>query len=124
MIPPIFSACNIPAVKALLKTGTGPLRIWNFGSAPPTPERPYMVWRVVGGSPFNVLDCPPNADQLLTEVSIYANTVSDCMSVAATVRDAIEATHAKVTSWEGTTKDNADTGLFMIRFETLWNVRR
>lgn len=123
MIPPIFSICNTPAVRALLKTGSGPLRIWGFNSARTTPDIPYVVWQVVGGSPFNTLSCPPNADQLLTEVSIYANTVADCLSVADTIRQAIEASNTHIESFTGTVKD-PDTNLFLIRFECLFRVDR
>lgn len=73
MLPPIFQTLDVPAVRALLKTGAGPLRIYSFGLAPQFPVLPYVVWQLVGGGPEVNLSQRPDNDRPTTQIDIYAS---------------------------------------------------
>lgn len=122
MIPPIFAAVNVTAVKALLKAGNGPLRFWAFGSAPTTPVRPYAVWQVISGQPDNYLDKRPGIDYVRVQVDCYADSISDALSVAATVIAAVE-TKCNVLGFNPNIKDD-DTSLYRASFDCGWWVHR
>lgn len=122
MIPPIFAAVNVPAVKALLKTGNGPLRFWAFGMAPVTPERPYAVWQTVSGSPSNYLGNRPDRDYIRVQVDCYANTMNEARSIADTIILAIE-THCNVLGFNPDMQES-QTDLYRVSFDCGWWVER
>lgn len=121
MYPPIFEAVNVPAVRALLKTGNGPLRFYLFGMAPQGVDYPYAVWRQVGGSPENYLADRPDIDSFTTQVDVYANPAQGparARAVAVALRDAIEG-HAHITFWRGDSRD-FETMNYVFTFEADW----
>lgn len=125
MFPPIFSTCNVAGVQALLKTGSGPLRLYAFGSAPQDVAKPYAVWRQVFGSPENYLGDTPDMDSFGVQIDVYAlpsqgGTVA--RDVAKALRDAIEP-HAYITAWRGESRD-PETQNFVYSFDTEWLVDR
>lgn len=105
MFPPIFPlvAASPPAV-ALLKTGTGPIRFYQFGLAPQNVPKPYAVWQRVFGSPENYLNSVPDQDSFTVQVDVYAGSADSARTVAAALRDAIEPA-AHITQWLGETVD-------------------
>lgn len=119
MYPPIFPVVNASsAVKALLKTGTGPVRFYQFGQAPQDGPYPYGVWQRVGGSPENYVDQVPDIDSFSVQVDVYAKSADQARSVAAALRDAIEPA-AHITSWLGESID-PDTQNHRFTFLTDW----
>lgn len=127
MTPPIFDVVNVPAVQALLKTGTGPLRFYAWGNAPQTVTYPYAVWRYVTGLPENYLGNLPDIDSQTLQIDVYAADVTGQRSakareVAEALRDAIEP-HAYVTSWRGESRDD-ETRSFIFSFDVdFWTPR-
>lgn len=105
MYPPIFPAvaASGPAV-ALLKSGTGPIRFYQFGMAPQNVAKPYAVWQRIFGSPENYLGDTPDIDSLTIQVDVYASSADSARTVAAALRDAIEPV-AHITSWLGESVD-------------------
>lgn len=125
MTPPIFDAVNVPAVRALLKTGTGPLRFYMFGIAQQKVIYPYAVWRLVSGLPENYLADRPDIDSLSAQVDVYADAQQGptvTRAIAAALRDAIEG-HAYITAWRGESVD-PDTQSWNTSFDTEWFVPR
>lgn len=123
MYPPIFEAVNVPSVRALLKTGTGPLRFYLFGMAPQGVAYPYAVWRQVYGAPENYLGDRPDIDGFTTQIDVYAADVpgqrsESARAVAKALRDAIEG-HAHITAWRGDSRD-PDTKSYVFTFEADW----
>lgn len=107
MYPPIFAACNVPAVQALLRATGGPLRFWMFGQAPQKTVYPYAVWRWTFGSPENYLSGRPDTDAITITIDVYASPdqgPSVARSVADALRDAVEG-HAHITAWRGESRD-------------------
>ena len=94
MTPPIFQTVNVPAVQALLKTGTGPLRFYAWGMAPQDVALPYAVWQLVGGTPENYLADRPDMDGSVVQIDVYASALSagaaQARAVAIALRDEIE----------------------------------
>lgn len=90
MTPPIFQAVNVPAVQALLKTGTGPLRFYAWGMAPQNVALPYAVWQLVGGMPENYLADRPDMDGSAVQVDVYAASAASARAVATALRNEIE----------------------------------
>ncbi|HEY8355167.1 MAG TPA: DUF3168 domain-containing protein [Methylophilaceae bacterium] len=125
MFPPIFQAVNVPAVHALLKSGSGPLRFFLFGQAPQGVQYPYAVWRQSGGSPENYLAGRPDADSFTTQIDVYASQeqgAATARAVAIALRDAIEG-HAHITSWIGDGQD-PETKSYSFTFIADWLTSR
>lgn len=122
MYPPIYEAVNIPAVRAVLKTGTGPLRLYLFGKADQNTPKPYAVWQTAYGSPENYLNQVPDVDSFGVQVDVYADNAASARTVAQALRDAIEP-HAHITSWRGDSID-PDTKNFRFGFDCDWIVNR
>lgn len=123
MYPPIFPVVAASAAcVALLKTGTGPLRFWQFGLAPEARPKPYAVWQRVFGAPENYLGQVPDIDALTVQVDVYAGSADSARTVAAALRDAIEQA-AYITSWLGESID-PDTKNNRFSFQTDWLVPR
>ncbi|AOV01677.1 DUF3168 domain-containing protein, partial [Delftia tsuruhatensis] len=125
MTPPIFSAVNVPAVQALLKSGSGPLRFYLFGMAPQDVAYPYAVWRQVSGTPENYISDRPDIDSFTLQVEVYANPSQGSAvtrAIASALATAIEG-HAHVTAWLGESRD-PDTKNYVSRFQLDWWVNR
>ena len=99
--PPVAAS---PACVALLKTGTGPIRFWQFGLAPEARPKPYAVWQRSGGFPENYLGDVPGIDSFSVQVDVYAGSADSARAVALTLRDAIEPV-AHITAWLGESVD-------------------
>lgn len=109
MTPPIFAAVDVPAVQALLKSGSGPLRFYAFGEAPQGVSYPYAVWRYAAGLPENYLGDRPDIDSQTLQVDVYSADVPGqrgemSRRIAEALRDAIEPV-AHITSWRGESRD-------------------
>lgn len=118
---PFFNVCKAdPTVQALLG-GTVP-RIFPFGSAPQDVVKPYVVYQWVGGEPYNMLNCRPDADQVSLQVDAYGTTQQSTTAVAKAIRHAIEL-NAYVTSYRGDLRDD-ETKLYRTSFDVDWIVDR
>jgi hypothetical protein len=127
MLPPIFPTVNVPAVQALLKTGSGPLRFYAFGMAPDDVQKPYAVWRQVFGQPENYLAQRPDMDAFTTQIDVYAADVPGqrapmARAIADAISYAIEGA-AYVTSWIGDSRDPV-TKNYVVTFQADWLVPR
>jgi len=88
MAAPIFKVCAAtPAVTKLI--GTAPTRLYPHGEAPQGVVKPYVVWQVIGGSPFNYLNGAPDTDRYNLQIDVYADTASAADAVFMAVRNAI-----------------------------------
>ena len=116
IFPPIFSAANVTAVRALLGV---PVRFWMFSRAPqpgaPNYAKPYAVWQTITGSPENYINQLPDTDSFTAQVDVYGDTGDSVTNVATALRDALEPV-AYVTAWRGETKD-PNTNLFRFSFD-------
>lgn len=125
MYAPVFATVDVPAVQALLKTGTGPLRFYLFGKAPQNSPLPYAVWQTAYGTPENYLDRVPDVDSLGLQIDVYASPsqgASVARNVAQALRDAIEP-YAHITSWRGDSID-PQTLNYRFSFDVDWWVNR
>lgn len=123
MYPPIYPAVAASsACVALLKTGTGPIRFYQFGQAPQNVQKPYAVWQRVFGSPENFLGDRPDNDEFSLQVDVYGSSADSVRTVAAALRDAIEPV-AYITSWLGESID-PDTQNNRFTFQTDFLVPR
>jgi hypothetical protein len=118
--PPIYPAvASSPACVALLKSGTGPIRFYQFGINEEQPQTyPYAVWQRVGGLPENYLGQTPDIDSFTVQVDVYAKSADQARTVATALRDAIEPV-AHVTGWFGESRD-PDTKNYRFTFQTDW----
>ena len=123
MFPPVFAiAVADSSVTALL--GANPTRFFLFGEAVQNTQKPYAVWQVVSGEPYNTLSCPPDVDRVTVQIDAYGNTVSSVRSVAAALRGAFEASGGcYVVSLNGEQKES-DTNLFRSSFDLEFHVKR
>lgn len=127
MNPPIFATVNIPAVRALLKTGTGPLRFYAWGMGPQPPAYPYAVWRFAAGAPENYLGDVPDIDDMSLQVNVYAaetdtQGAAKCRQIAEALRDAVEQV-AHITAWRGESRD-PETRSYVYSFDVdFWTPR-
>jgi hypothetical protein len=124
MYPPVFRiATSSTAVTNLL--GAPPnARIFSFGEANQSTQKPYMVWQLVSGHPENYLGCKPDLDYMTTQIDVYASSVSSARNVAQALRDAFEDSgECYIVAWRGEMKE-ANTNLYRISFDVDWIVER
>lgn len=118
---PFYTVCKADAaVLALL--GSPEPRIYPFGQAPQTVAKPYVVYQWVGGAPFNMLNCRPDADSSDLQIDIYGLTSQSSTDVAKAIRYAVEL-DCNITSYRGTTRED-DTKLYRTSFDVTWLVNR
>lgn len=121
MFPPIFArAVASGAVTTML--GTNPTRLYLFGEAPQNVAKPYAVWQLISGSPYNQLKGVPQADRYTTQIDVYAATATSARAVAQALRDALEPS-AYVVSWRGESRDQA-TSTYRYSFDVEFHVER
>lgn len=121
MDTPFFQVCKAdPTVQALL--GGALPRIYPFGEAPEQVVKPYAVYQWIGGSPFNMLNCRPDADQASLQVDVYALTVKSSTDCAEAIRYAIE-TQSYIVGYRGTDREE-ETKLYRTSFDVDWLVNR
>ena len=118
---PFYVTCKAdPTVLALL--GAPEPRIYPFGTSPQDGTKPYAVYQDVGGAPFNMLNCRPDADQLTLQVDVYATTAAKSTEVAKAIRYAVEL-QSYITLYVGGMRDE-ETKLYRTSFRLDWLVNR
>lgn len=121
MDTPFYKVCKAdPAVLALL--GSPEPRIFPFGQAPQDVAKPYVVYQWVGGSPFNMLNCRPDADRASLQVDVYGLTTQSTNAVFKAIRYAVEL-QSYVTNYNGDFREE-DTKLYRSSFDLDWLVNR
>ena len=121
MDTPFYTVCKAdPTVQALLG-GTSP-RIFPFGQAPQDVAKPYVVYQWIGGAPFNMLNCRPDADRAELQVDVYGLTQKSSTDCAKAIRYAIEL-DSNLGSYRGTDREE-DTKLWRTGFDVTWLVNR
>lgn len=120
MFPPVYPAVAAsPACVALLKSGTGPVRFYQFGFNEDQPQTfPYAVWQRTGGAPENYLGQTPGIDSFSVQIDVYAKSADQARTVAAALRDALEPV-AHITTWLGESRD-PDTKNYRFTFLMDW----
>jgi hypothetical protein len=118
---PFFTVCKAdPTVQALLG-GVLP-RIYPFGQAPQDVVKPYVVYQWIGGEPFNMLNCRPDADRSSLQVDVYGLTTQSTTTVAKAIRNAIEL-DSYIVGYRGDMRDE-ETKLYRTSFDVDWLVMR
>ena len=121
MDTPFFKVCKAdPTVQALL--GGALPRIYPFGQAPQEIAKPYVVYQWIGGSPFNMINCRPDADRASLQVDVYGLTTQSTTTVAKAIRNAIEL-DSYITGYRGDMRDD-ETKLYRTSFDVDWLVNR
>ncbi len=121
MDTPFFQICKVdPTVQALL--GGELPRIYPFGQAPEGVAKPYVVYQWIGGDPFNMLNCRPDADRATIQVDVYGLTTQSTTAVAKAIRYAVELS-AYITGYRGDLRDD-ETKLYRTSFDVDWLVNR
>ena len=121
MDTPFFQVCKADTTVRSLLGGALP-RIYPFGEAPQSVVKPYAVYQWIGGSPYNMLNCRPDADQASLQVDVYAATAASSVEVAKAIRYAIEL-DSYLTGYRGTDREEA-TKLYRTSFDVDWIVKR
>jgi hypothetical protein len=123
VFPPIYpQIAASPACVALLKSGAGELRFYQFGRAPQNVQKPYAVWQRVFGQPYNHMNERPTTDGFTVQIDVYSGSADSARTVAAAVRDAIEGV-SYITNWLGESVD-PDTGNYRFSLQSDWLVNR
>lgn len=125
MYPPIYpTIAASSSVVALLKTGNGPIRFFQFGQAPQDGPYPYAVWQRVFGAPNNFLGDVPDSDNYTLQVDVYGKSAESVRNVAQALRDALETPLTSyITNWLGESRD-PDTQNYRFSFQNEWLLAR
>jgi hypothetical protein len=123
MFVPIFPYIEASSsCVALLKSGSGPVRFWQFGLAPDNRPYPYAVWRRTGGVPENYLGTLPDVDSFTIQIDVFGASANSVRNVAVAIRDAIESV-SYITSWLDESID-PDTKAYRFSMQNDWIVER
>lgn len=118
---PFYAVCKADTAVQALLGGTSP-RIYPFGQSPQDGLKPYVVYQWIGGDPFNMLNCRPDADRASLQVDVYGLTTQSTTAVAKAIRYAIEL-DSYVTGYRGDMRDE-ETKLYRTSFDIDWLVER
>lgn len=121
MDTPFFQVCKADATVQALLGGALP-RIYPFGQAPQEVAKPYVVYQWIGGAPFNMINCRPDADRASLQVDVYGLTTQSTTTVAKAIRNAIEL-DSYITGYRGDMRDE-ETKLYRTSFDVDWLVNR
>lgn len=121
MDTPFYDICKADTTVQALLGGAKP-RVYDFGEAPQTVAKPYVVYQWIGGSPYNMLNCRPDADHASLQVDVYALSGSDSTKVAKAIRYAIEL-NSYITGYRATERE-PETKLYRTSFDVDWIVKR
>lgn len=121
MYPPIFATATA-SLDVTQKLGSNPTRFYLFGQAAQNTAKPYGVWQLISGSPYNQLKGVPGMDRYTVQVDVYATTVTAAREAAEALRDAFEPV-AYVVGWRGESRDTA-TQHYRVGFDIDWHVPR
>lgn len=121
MDTPFYNTCKAdPAVLAIF--GSPLPRIYDFGTAPQDVVKPYAVYQWIGGTPFNMLNCRPDADQARLQIDVYGLTQKSSTEGARAIRYAVELS-CYVTGYRGNIRED-ETKLYRTSFDLDWLVNR
>lgn len=127
MTAPIFKLLNASdELKPYIETKRPKviLRAYEFGLAPDSPIKPYLVWQDITGTPQNHIDCPANTDHITIQVDIYADKPDDLLAIKNAARLALEIDNScTVTDLRGNSRES-DTKLYRTGFDSNWFVDR
>lgn len=118
---PFYTVCKADMNVQALLGGSEP-RIYPFSSAPQNVAKPYVVYQWIGGSPFNMINCRPDADRARLQVDVYGLTTQSTTTVAKAIRNAIEL-DSYITGYRGDMRDD-ETKLYRTSFDVDWLVNR
>lgn len=85
MLAPVFRTIHTPAVAAIVSG-----RVYG-AIAPEDVPRPYITWFTVADIPHANLSGPPLGDAGTVQIDCWAEYEAHCKSLAAAVRDALDA---------------------------------
>ena len=124
MTAPIFKLLNASdEVKSYLKS-RGILRAYEFGLAPDSPVKPYLVWQDISALPQNHLDYPAKTDHITVQIDIYTADPTQLKLIREVARKALEIDNScVVTDLRGNMRD-PDTKLYRTGFDSNWFVDR
>ena len=100
------------------------LRAYEFGLAPDSPKKPYLVWQDITGIPQNHIDCPANTDHLTIQIDIYTTDPMQLRTIREAARKALELDNScTVTNLRGNERE-PETKLYRTGFDSNWFVDR
>lgn len=120
MFPPVYSTA-ITSADVLLRLGN-PARLYLFGQASQDTPKPYAVWQLITGSPYNQLHGIPGTDRYTVQLDVYATTADAARSAAEALRDVFEPV-AYVVGWRGESRDQT-TQSYRVGFDVEFHVQR
>lgn len=86
MFPKVYRAIHRPAVTAIVAD-----RIGRHGEVAQTEQRPYIVWQIVTGQPYDNLSSAPGGDFTTVQLDCYHPTDVGAEQLAQAVRAALDA---------------------------------
>ena len=94
MFPPVFKTLSTTAVTAIVGT-----RIGRHGEVAQDEVRPYIVWQIVIGQPYDNLSAAPCGDFTTVQIDCYHPTDKGIQELGVAVRAALDAAgvHNRVT---------------------------
>ena len=85
MFPPVFKTLSTTAVTAIVGT-----RIGRHGEVAQDEVRPYIVWQIVTGQPYDNLSAAPCGDFTVVQIDCYHQTDAGVVQLANAVRAALD----------------------------------
>ena len=85
MFPPVFKTLSTTAVTAIVGT-----RIGRHGEVAQDEVRPYIVWQIVTGQPYDNLSAAPCGDFTVVQIDCYHQTDAGVEQLATAVRAALD----------------------------------
>lgn len=113
MFPPVFTTLNQPELQAFV--GTDPVRMYDFGTAPQSVERPYITFTAVSNAPHEQISGAPCSDADTVQIDMYADSREQVRAMARVVRQILD--NAGWSNRLNLQMYEPDTGLFRISMD-------
>ena len=113
MFPPVFTTLNQPELQAFV--GADPVRMYDFGTAPQSVERPYIIFTSISNAPHEQISGAPCSDVDVVQIDMYADSREQVRAMARVVRQILD--NAGWSNRLNLQMYEPDTGLFRISMD-------
>lgn len=97
--------------------GTKPTRFYPFINAPQNGSKPYAVWQITNGEPYNQLNYQAAADSYAVQIDVYAQSIDQSRAIAKAIRVALsQDPRNTITRW-AMEDFETDTKLYRVSFD-------
>jgi hypothetical protein len=115
MFPPLFAFLSASTITGPVLGVGAACRVKPYGEAAADIAKPYAVWQIISGVPYNTLADIPAGDRVTCQFDVYGDTDAQARAAFEPLRFELERL-GSIVSYHGNNRD-PDTGAYRIGFD-------